>query len=204
MGALYCALVHHPVRDRAGATVTTAVTSVDVHDIARSARTFGLRGYYVVTPIEAQHLVVHRILDHWNTGAGGVRVPERREALSLCEPVKSIEEACSRVATREGRLPRMLATAARTFGAGSRPVRSFVDASAALRSEEAPTLLLFGTGHGLADAVLDAADALLEPIAGIDGYNHLSVRAAAAIILSRLVSPAGRHPMGLRIRHEST
>ena len=51
---VYCALVHHPVKDRAGQTVTTAVTNLDVHDIARSARTFGLRRYYVVTPIEAQ------------------------------------------------------------------------------------------------------------------------------------------------------
>ena len=67
---VYCALVHHPVRDRAGQTVTTAVTNLDVHDIARSARTFGLRRYYVVTPIEAQHVLVQRIIDHWTHGAG--------------------------------------------------------------------------------------------------------------------------------------
>lgn len=190
MGALYCALVHHPVRNRAGATVTTAVTSVDVHDIARTARTYGLRGYYVVTPIEAQHQIVRRILDHWDEGAGGRRVPERREALSLCEAVKSIEEACLRVEAREGRRPRIVGTAARTFDDGARRPRSFAEEASALRSEPAPTLLLFGSGHGLADIVLDAADALLEPIAGVDGYNHLSVRAAAAIIVDRLVGRA--------------
>lgn len=44
MSPLYCALVHHPVRDRGGNAVTTAVTNLDVHDIARTARTYGLRG----------------------------------------------------------------------------------------------------------------------------------------------------------------
>jgi hypothetical protein len=48
-------------------------------------------------------------------------------------------------------------------------------------------LLLFGTGWGLADEVLEAADALLPPLAGPSGYNHLSVRAAAAIVLDRLL-----------------
>jgi hypothetical protein len=186
VGALYCALVHHPVRDRSGATVTTAVTSVDVHDIARSARTFGLRGYYVVTPIQAQHEVVRRILEHWDSGAGGVRVPERREALTLCEVVKSVEEATARVTAREGTRPRLVATAARRFSGETRPVQTFTETGDALRRDPAPTLLLFGTGHGLADAALELADAILEPITGVDAYNHLSVRAAAAIIFSRL------------------
>jgi len=30
---------------------------------------------------------------------------------------------------------------------------------------------------------------MLEPIAGTTGYNHLSVRSAAAIILDRLLGP---------------
>ena len=74
---LYLALVHYPVKDRAGATVTTSVTNLDVHDIARSARTFGLCRYYVVTPIELQHVLVRRILEHWTTGAGRKRTRQR-------------------------------------------------------------------------------------------------------------------------------
>ncbi len=54
MSAVYCALLHYPVKDREGAVVTTAVTNLDVHDIARSARAYGLKGYFIVTPIEAQ------------------------------------------------------------------------------------------------------------------------------------------------------
>jgi hypothetical protein len=41
----------------------------------------------------------------------------------------------------------------------------------------------------LADGLLESADLLLEPIAAASDYNHLSVRAAAAIILDRLLGP---------------
>jgi hypothetical protein len=34
--------------------------------------------------------------------------------------------------------------------------------------------------------VLERVDDVLEPITGADDYNHLSVRAAAAIMLDRL------------------
>ena len=41
MGDLYVALLHHPVYDKNGAVVTTAVTNMDVHDFGRLARTYG-------------------------------------------------------------------------------------------------------------------------------------------------------------------
>jgi hypothetical protein len=182
---VYCALLHHPVRDRAGQTVTTAVTNLDVHDIARSARTFGLRGYYVVTPIEAQHVLVHRIMDHWTTGAGRLRMPERHLALELCKPVVSLEVATAEIAAREGRAPRLIATAARTIA--SRPAQGYDQTRRQLETSPDPFLLVLGTGHGLCDGILEKADVLLDPISGTSGYNHLSVRAAAAIILDRLL-----------------
>lgn len=61
------------------------------------------------------------------------------------------------------------------------------DAGALLESEEGPFLLLFGTGWGLAPQVFDEVDAVLEPISGVNGYNHLSVRSAASILLDRLL-----------------
>jgi tRNA (guanine37-N1)-methyltransferase len=56
--------------------------------------------------------------------------------------------------------------------------------------EERPFLLLFGTGHGLAQEVLERADLALPPIRP-GSYNHLSVRAACAIILDRLFGDLG-------------
>ena len=182
---VYCALVHHPVRARDGETVTTAITNLDVHDIARSARTYGLRGYFLVTPITAQRLLAERILDHWRTGAGAKRVPERTEALSLVRIVESIEGAVTSVERSDGARPTVIATAARSIEGAT--VRSFADERARLREAVTPTVILFGTGHGLTNETLRAADALLPPIQGPGGYNHLSVRAAAAICFDRLL-----------------
>jgi hypothetical protein len=182
---VYCALVHHPVRDRAGQTVTTAVTNLDVHDIARSARTFGVRGYYVVTPIEAQHVLVRRIIEHWTAGAGRRRMPERHLALELCHPVASLELAIADITRREGRAPRLIATAARRIA--SRRAQGFVETRRQLEASPEPHLLVLGTGHGLVDAILEKSEVLLDPISGAGDYNHLSVRAAAAIILDRLL-----------------
>ena len=40
MADLFVALIHYPVLNRNGQIVTSAITSLDLHDIARSARTF--------------------------------------------------------------------------------------------------------------------------------------------------------------------
>ena len=50
-----------------------------------------------------------------------------------------------------------------------------------------PVLLVFGTGWGLEKNLTRNADDVLEPINGNTGFNHLSVRAAVAIILDRLL-----------------
>jgi hypothetical protein len=49
-------------------------------------------------------------------------------------------------------------------------------------------LLVFGTGWGLSEEIMQGADYTLKPVSGYTGYNHLSVRSAAAIILDRLFS----------------
>jgi len=188
MSAVYCALVHHPVRDRDGQTATAAITNIDVHDLARSAHTFGLRGMYVVTPIDAQRALVERILEHWRSGAGKRRMPDRSEALASCQAADSIAAVLGRIQHAHGQAPRVIATAARSDVLGAAGVHSFATLRAELArsSQEEPWLILFGTGHGLADEVISAADVLLEPVRGVANYNHLSVRAAAAIIFDRL------------------
>ncbi|MBH49061.1 MAG: hypothetical protein CME71_12910 [Halobacteriovorax sp.] len=59
-----------------------------------------------------------------------------------------------------------------------------------LKIDNAPVLLVFGTGWGLHTSLVEAADARLEPIfsKAEDGYNHLSVRSAVAIYLDRLTT----------------
>jgi hypothetical protein len=181
-GRLYLALVHHPVRGRGGDEITTSVTNLDVHDIARTARTYGVTGYYVVTPITAQRDLIHHILGYWRVGKGGDRVPERTEALSIVEDIASIEEAIAAVTAKEGVAPRVVTTAAKARAA----VTSFDTLRAEMTEAEGPWLLMFGTGYGLADRVLDRADVHLAPVRP-GGYNHLPVRCAVAIILDRLL-----------------
>ncbi len=187
MSPLYAALVHYPIRGRRGDLLTTAVTNVDVHDIARSARTFGLAGYFVVTPVDAQRRIVERILEHWTEGEGRVRLPERGEALSRCRTVPLLADAVAAIVEREGCAPRIVATSAQA----TRPSVTFEALRDDLARRSEPHLLVLGTGHGLAPSIVDQADVLLEPIHGVDGYNHLSVRAAAAILFSRLSGAPG-------------
>ncbi len=176
----YACLLHHPVLDKEGRVVTTAVTNLDVHDIARAARTFGLAGYFVVTPIEAQRALVARIVGHWTEGAGREHTTKRTEALELVSIVPALADAVARVTERHGGAPFVAATGARPRPDGLPP------AELLRRTGSRPLLLLFGTGWGLAPDVFLNVDAILAPIIGASEYNHLSVRSAVAIILDRL------------------
>jgi hypothetical protein len=176
------ALLHYPVIDGQGATVTTAVTNLDVHDLARSARTYGCTDYFVAHPIAAQRELVERIRAHWTEGSSGRRIPDRREALRVLRIVGSLDHAIDALGGREA--VQVWVTAARSLG----PALTFADARAQLERETKTILLVFGTGWGLARAVIESADALLEPIvAAQGGFNHLSVRSACAIALDRLL-----------------
>jgi hypothetical protein len=179
---LAIALVHHPVLDAKRAIVTTAITNLDVHDLARSARTYGVTDYFIVHPITAQRELLARICEHWRDGPGGKRIPDRKVALSLVRPVTTLVEACEALGGREA--VELWVTAARALGT---PLTT-EEARRRLDGEGKPVLLVFGTGWGLADEVIEGADALLEPVRAREatGYNHLSVRAACAILLDRL------------------
>jgi len=178
---LAIALVHHPVLDGQGAIVTTAVTNLDVHDLSRSARSYGCSDYFIAHPIAAQRELVERIRQHWTDGSSGRRIPDRREALRLLRIVPTLDAAIGALGGRDA--VEVWVTAARSLGAAL----SFADGRARLERAEKPVLLVFGTGWGLAPSVIGSADALLEPISALGGdYNHLSVRSACAIALDRL------------------
>lgn len=176
------ALLHHPVYDKNRQVVTTAVTNLDIHDIARAAKTFGMFRYYVVTPVAEQQTLAERIRAHWIEGWGAGYNPRRREALELLRVVDGLDTAVADMTDAFAAAPRIVVT-------GARGRSDCVDAARLrelLEEETRPTLLLFGTGWGLTEAVFDRADLILEPIRGSDTYNHLSVRAAVAIYLDRL------------------
>jgi hypothetical protein len=182
MGDLYLALVHHPVYDKNGAVVTTAVTNMDVHDFGRLARTFGCRAFYVCTPVPTLRRLVDRIIRHWEVGPGAIYNETRKEALALVRQANDLDEAMTDVERETGTLPYLVGTSAREGG----PRLAYPTLARRLREDPRPVLLVFGTGWGLTREVVDRLDALLEPIRGSGDYNHLSVRAAGAIVLDRL------------------
>jgi hypothetical protein len=177
---LAVALVHHPVLDRRRDRVTTAVTNLDLHDIARTARTYGVERYYVVTPVQEQQSLINRILTHWREGFGASYNPDRGEALSLVKTVADLEEGLAdwRVLAGATVLP-VLTGATRSDGISFTACRAL--------AQEHPLLLVFGTGWGLAPELFERGWPVLAPVRGPGDYNHLPVRAAAAIILDRLV-----------------
>jgi hypothetical protein len=174
-------LIHYPILDRERAVVTGAITNLDLHDISRSAHTYGLAAFYVAHPIAAQRELATRVRDHWLTGSGSRRIPDRVPPMRDLKVVTSLDEALE----SSGPGTQLWVTSAQATGT----TLSHDAAREALRGEGPPVLIAFGTGWGLADEVMRRADALLDPIRSprADGFNHLSVRAAAAIIFDRVL-----------------
>ena len=77
------ALIHYPVLDKNGRLVATSVTNFDIHDLARTAKTFGVWRFYLVNPIAAQKWFARRIVYHWKEGFGAQYNPTRKEAVEL-------------------------------------------------------------------------------------------------------------------------
>jgi hypothetical protein len=181
---IHLGLVHHPVLDRQGSVVTTAITNLDLHDMARSARTYGAGSLFIVHPIAAQRLLAERVQQHWVEGSGRRRIPDRAAAMELLRVVPSLEDAYAALGGRAAIEVWTTAAAAR-----GPEVTAYATARERLPQVGRPTLLLFGTGWGLTGELVASAEVQLEPIrAGAEtGYNHLSVRAACAITLDRLL-----------------
>jgi tRNA (guanine37-N1)-methyltransferase len=180
---VYLALLHSPVYDKNRQVVTTAVTNMDIHDIARSGRTYGLRGFYVVTPVKALQKLALKIIDHWEVGYGSQYNVTRKEALQIARIADSLDDAIIDIERETGQKPMLVGTSAR----GGTDRTSFAQLRDMLHRETRPYLILFGTGWGLTEAVFSQSDYVLEAVAGDSDYNHLSVRSAAAIILDRLL-----------------
>jgi hypothetical protein len=182
MSPLSLALVHFPVLDRQGAQITTAITNLDLHDLSRSACTYGAANVFIVHPVAAQRELAERVKAHWVQGSGARRIPTREPAMSLLSIVPSVEDVYASLGGRKN--VDVYVTSARFDG----PMTSYPEARARLLTRSGPTLILFGTGWGLAPALVDEADVKLDTVRDAFGtaYNHLSVRAACAIVLDRL------------------
>ncbi|OGQ35984.1 MAG: hypothetical protein A3F16_08160 [Deltaproteobacteria bacterium RIFCSPHIGHO2_12_FULL_43_9] len=181
---LYVALLHYPVSNRNGETVTAAITNLDIHDISRSSRAYGVREYGIVTPIIYQHQLIDRVIRHWKHGYGGEHNPVRKEALQLVEVYETLEQFKEHIFKQHNIKPVVIGTSAKL----RENSRSFKDVKEMIISRNSPIILAFGTGWGLTLEGFQAIDFVLRPIRSFaTDYNHLSVRAAVAIVLDRLL-----------------
>jgi hypothetical protein len=171
------------VYNRKREVIASAITNLDIHDLGRLAATYGLGRVYLISPLEDQRALARRIINHWVGGQGGKLNPDREIALKKVGIASELEEAIGDIEQNEGARPRVIAT-------GARPLEGALgyDQARCIIRSGGPTLFLFGTAWGLASEIIQKADYCLSPIQGRTGYNHLSVRSAAAIILDRLLS----------------
>ena len=182
MPNLYVVLTHYPVVDKRGEIITSAVTNLDLHDISRAVKTYGVKAFYVVTPLVDQQRLVQKIISHWTNGSGAVYNPVRRSALELIRIKDSVEEVVEDIKSIEGNDPIKVVTCARRH-----PASISYGRLRKILENGMPHMLVFGTAWGLSEPFISEADYVLDPITGIADYNHLSVRSAAAIILDRLL-----------------
>jgi hypothetical protein len=178
----YVALVHHDVKLPNGTFGTSSVTSIDIHDIARSATTYGFTGYFVTTPLVDQQEMVNTLLDFWHSDVGIDYNPHRHKALLNVEVKPYLNDVVQKIFEKEGVEPIIIATSAQLELESN--FITYHD-QGKIWAHNRPVLLIFGTAGGLSKDILRQCDYLLVPVTGITEFNHLSVRSAAAIIFDR-------------------
>lgn len=198
----FVALLHAPIVNRHGKEVVTAVTNLDIHDIARSCKTYGIARYFIVNPEEEQERLVRAIVGHWHGEVSKVHHPSRAQALELVQYARTFREAFNE-AGRVARLENpqalnpfvVMPDAKPLENAWSYPeLRRHCEEGRLSESDDGtqPLMIVFGTGWGISPAFYPEVHRFLKPLrvsslfSDATHYNHLSVRAAAAIVLDRI------------------
>jgi hypothetical protein len=180
---LYLVLLHYPVYNKNKEIIATSIVTHDIHDISRASKTFGVKKFYLVQPLENERKMVERILSFWNTKGKNYN-PNRLEAISVLSMKESFEAVINEIKAFEQTEPTLIGTSAQEQNVKSINYKS----AAALLEDKKTVVLVFGTGWGIADEVKSKLNFFLPPIYGIGEFNHLSVRSAVAIVLDRIIS----------------
>ena len=182
MGEVFVGLVHYPVLNKNGEVVATSVTNLDIHDIARASKTYGVSRFFIINPMQTQKRLVERIVEYWCEGGGRSYNPLRGEALKNVEVVEDLASAIGMIVRITGEEPKIVGTWAGHDGESL----TLSELRGKLDKDGSPYLILFGTGWGMTEPIKEMCTYVVEPIRGVDEYHHLSVRSAAAIILDRI------------------
>jgi len=168
------ALVHAPVLNKQGESSATSVSSIDVHDFARTCAFYDVSPVYIVHPAEGMQKFVKDITNHEVEGKRGEWKQGRREVLRAVRGVADIQDGMKE---EDYQL---------RYTSAEPPADSHPVAAELLQEISGKHLLVFGTGHGLDVDALPNENRWLCSIDGIGKVRHLSVRAALAMYRARL------------------
>ena len=183
MTNLSVALLHDQMVDKNNRLVTTSITLIDIHDIARSCRTYGMQNFFIVHPAETVRALATKLTTHWDEGFGATYNPNRKDALGLVKILPTLDDVVQIAKERAGKRPKLVATSARP---GSDRI-TYAKMRELQKESDEHFIIMFGTGWGMSPELLTRADYILDPIDGPSDYNHLSVRSAVAITLDRIL-----------------
>ncbi|MBY0353578.1 hypothetical protein K2W90_04410 [Candidatus Babeliales bacterium] len=178
----YVAIMHTQIMLKGGMVGQSSVASLDIHDVARTARTYDVENFFIVCPLRDQQQIIGTFLEFWYSDKGQEYNKGRSDAVQRIKPVNELTEVLAFIEEKEGKKPLIITTSARHYD--QIPTIDYYSQSEVWQQER-PVLLIFGTGQGLAPEVLEQSDYLLLPVQGMCDYNHLSVRSAVSIILDR-------------------
>ena len=174
-------LCHYPVWTDGEKSGCSSLTNLDIHDIGRISRCYGLGPFFVLHPLDDQRKILNEILSHWLTRSGGYE--DRKKALNLVHAVQNFEEISKFFMQYHGQEPYWFVSSA------SWPEKNgeCVSISEARKiCGQGPAVICLGTARGLDVNKLPFKFMRLAPIRFLD-ENHLPVRAAAAIMADRIL-----------------
>lgn len=178
-------LCHYPVRLEQGRIGSSSLTNLDIHDIGRISRSYGMGPFYVLLALQEQREILDTILSHWHRAANPEVHEDRKRALAHVCPVRNFAELEEKAISYYGVRPIFIASSANwPEGRDSGPLLAPEDVREICRDN--PVIILLGTGRGLDLKALAIDCHLLRPLRFLD-ENHLSVRSAAAIMADRIL-----------------
>ncbi|WP_243140273.1 RNA methyltransferase [Candidatus Syntrophocurvum alkaliphilum] len=175
--------MHYPMYNKQMETITTSITNLDLHDISRCAKTYNVDSFFIVHPSPNQQSLIKDIMSYWQEGYGGVYNPDRKEAFNIMRLTHDFKETVDKIENETGQKVTTVATDARIY----KNSVSYKSLKNKIFNEDKCFLILFGTGWGIAEELINKCDYILHPIEPGGTYNHLSVRSAVSIILDRLL-----------------
>jgi tRNA (guanine37-N1)-methyltransferase len=179
----YCVLLHNDVVLPGNLVGNSSVTSIDIHDIARSSTTYNIKKYFIVTRLDSQKKLVERFLKFWQSSNKEKVNPSRAFALKEVILKSELSEVIDEITSIDGVAPITVVTSSRRNI--DHPNMITYHDQINLWQKKRPILFIFGTSHGIDNALIETFDYKLLPLEGLEEFNFLSVRSAAAIVFDR-------------------